>query len=252
MRFAKKQVSVALLAASFLTLSASGARPILGQEPGRLARLFRLGGASRPANPPAPNPLDELRPFSPPNGPASAAPENPATLQPAPRILPQPRNVRAVTESDPIVTRISLGRANDGHTYGLFCQVYADGTVIDGEGVHQAGRDGVKPVLDALQSGEIYRLRGHCGAPATDSIEHIQFVVYERSLRGLKATSFSSSGNPQGCDASVKRLQDALETLQLKLARPANIARTPSTSASVSPASPPIQLNQDSISPREP
>ena len=41
-------------------------------------------------------------------------------------------------------------------------------------------------------------LRGHCGAPATDYVESVHVIVYERSLGRLRANAFSYSGNPQG------------------------------------------------------
>src|SRR5207249_2956806 len=114
---------------------------------------------------------------------------------PAPRILPRPRVSRPVTESDPIVIRITLNRSDDGNPFGMFLQVFADGTVIDGEGVHHVGPDVLRPIIEALQSGELSRIRGHCGAPATDYIESVHVTVFERSLGRLRANAFSYSGN---------------------------------------------------------
>ena len=71
--------------------------------------------------------------------------------------------------------------------------------------------------MDAVQSGEVYRLRGHCGAPSTDFIEYVHLVVYERRFGRLQAHSFSYSGNPQGCDHVIRHLHAALENLQAKL-----------------------------------
>jgi hypothetical protein len=102
----------------------------------------------------------------------------------------------------------------------MFLQIFADGTVIDGEGVHNVGPDILKPVIDALQSGDFARVRGHCGGPATDSLEQVHMIVFERSLGRLRAHSFSYSGNPQGCDHSIRNLHAALETLQTKISRP--------------------------------
>ena len=42
----------------------------------------------------------------------------------------------AVTNADPVLTRFALGRSNDGSQFGMALQVFADGTVIDSEGVH--------------------------------------------------------------------------------------------------------------------
>ena len=72
----------------------------------------------------------------------------------------------------------------------------------------------LKPVSDALQAGELYRLKGHCGGPATDYVEQVHVVVFERTLGRLRANSFSYSGNPQGCDHTVRHLHAALDGLQ--------------------------------------
>jgi hypothetical protein len=108
----------------------------------------------------------------------------------------------------------------------MFLQVFADGTVIDGEGIHHLGSDAIKPLVDALRQGDVYRVRGHCGNPSTDFIVTTHVVVYERSLGKLRATSFSYSGNPHGCDASVHKLHAALETIQTKLSTPTPVAST--------------------------
>ncbi len=190
-------------------------RLVNGDEPGRLSRLFRFGGS---------NTVSDRTTTAPPVLSASSDPRaQPSPMSgvvpagPQPRIRPQPRASHAVTEADPIVTRISLARSDEGSQFGMFLQVYADGTVIDSQGVHRVGRAGIKEVVSVLESSDIHRVHGHCGAPSTDFVEHVQMVVYERSLGRLRATSFSCSGNPQGCDRSVRMLQTALETLQTKL-----------------------------------
>ena len=197
----------AALAAPGLLVLAILATVCRSEDPGRLGRLFRFGGPS-PVSSSAPQPLaDEVtRP------PLSSTP-----TAPQPRLIPQPRVSRAVTDADPIVTRVSLGRSDDGHSFGMFLQVYADGTVIDSEGVHRPGREAIKEVVRALEQGDLYRIKGHCGAPSTDFVEQVQVVVYDRSLGRLRANSFSFSGNPQGCDASVRRLQTSLDGLQTRL-----------------------------------
>jgi len=133
------------------------------------------------------------------------------------------------------VTRVSLARSNDGNQFGMFLQVYADGTIIDSDGVHHVSEADLKPVTDALAASELYRLRGHCGSPATDFVEQVHLVVYERSLGRLRANSFSYSGNPQGCDHTVRHLHAALDALQSKISRPTVPA--PATTVSARPAS---------------
>ena len=201
---------------------------------GPLARLFRLGSttdsAARPAStaPPAviyPTPPSASTPPSTPSSPSDSA---------APRISAQPRVSRPATEADPIVTRVAIGKSDNGGQFAMFLQVFADGTVIDGEGVHHLAPDAMRPLLDALRQGDLYRLKGHCGNPSTDFILQTHVVVYERSLGKLRATSFSYSGNPHGCDASVHKLHAALEAIQLKL--------SPSTPVASAPTPPPTPV----------
>ncbi len=212
---------------------------------GRLTRLFRIGGGSTadstPSSPPTSVPRADLKPVdpgafpsyapapSPPVGGFGFTNNAPATAaSPAPsaenRLVPRPRTTRAVTEAEPVVTRVALGRSSDGMQFAMFMQVYADGTVIDSEGVHRASREALKPVMDVLRSGELMRVHGHCGGPPTDFVEEVHLTVYERRLGMLRANTFSFSGNPDGCDHSVKHLNAALDALQAKIAKPAGVA----------------------------
>ena len=147
---------------------------------------------------------------------------------------------KAATESDPLVTRVSLGRSDDGTQFGMFLQVFADGTVLDSEGTHHVDSQTLRPLIEAIQSSDLTRLNGHCGAPATDFIEQVHMVVYERSLGRLRATSFSYSGNPQGCDHAVRHLHTTLEALQAKISRPGSTTTTsqPGTAPASGPATP--------------
>jgi hypothetical protein len=125
------------------------------------------------------------------------------------------------------LTRVALGRSNDGSQFGMFLQIFADGTVLDSEGVHHLRAADLKPIFDVIQSGDLLKIRGHCGAPATDFIEYVHLVVYERRLGRLAAHAFSYSGNPQGCDHAVRHLHTALESLQAKLSRQAGPNNSP-------------------------
>jgi len=247
-----------------LTLQEATAR---ADEPGLLGRLFRIGGSpsARSATsaapksglggtvPPTPEPLFGTVPATtaPAAGPATAL--VPSADGPRPGILPQSRSSRAVTEADPLVTRVTLGRTDDGNQFGMFLQVYADGTVIDGEGVHKVGRDGIKGVLDAFEREDLFRPKGHCGGPPTDFIEQVQITVHERNLGRLRSNSFSFSGNNQGCDHAVRHLQTALDALQTKLVRSPNptagvasdLANRPAPQPT--PVAPPIQLNGPTV-----
>jgi hypothetical protein len=162
-------------------------------------------------------------------------------------LTPKSRVSPAITSADPVLTRFALGRSNDGNSFGMFLQVFADGTVVDSEGVHHLRPTELKPIFDAVQSGDLYRLRGHCGAPSTDFIEYVHVVVYERRFGRLMAHSFSYSGNPQGCDHVIRHLHTALENVQSKLSRPP-VMETSSPMAGPSPAGAPALLPPGSTS----
>lgn len=230
-------------AAALLTVVVlAGTSPLRGDEPGLLGRLFRMGGGGRSSaeptrdpdlHTPGPAPREALTPM--PGGSGEVVRESsgvvpmPAPAGPAgagPRIVPHDRVSRPVTDADPLVTRVSLGRSNDGHQFGMFLQVYADGTVIDSEGVHPMGREAVRGLVAALEATDFARVR-HCGGPPTDFVESVQMVVFDRSFGRLRATSFSFSGNVQGCDPAVRRLQAALDALQNRVSTPAGSIAAP-------------------------
>jgi hypothetical protein len=224
-----------VIATGFLLIGL-GATTGLGDDPpagGRLARFFRFGGTADSSAKPASNATagpeviyaKPPAPSSPPSTPESTS------TGPAPKITAQPRVSRPATEADPLVTKISVGKSDGGGQFGMFLQVFADGTVIDGEGIHRLAPDAMKPLHEALRQGDLYRVRGHCGNPSTDFIVTTHVVVYDRAMGRLRATSFSYSGNPHGCDASVHKLHAALEAIQTKLSTPAPTVTTPATPA---------------------
>jgi len=175
-----------------------------------------------------------------PRGPAPAlgrggeGPSTPPVVEngAAPPIAPRSRVSNAATDADPLLTRMALGRSNDGGQFGMFLQIYADGTVIDSEGVHRLAPADLRPIADLVASGELGRNRGHCGAPSSDYIEEVHVVVFERRLGRLTAQPFSYSGNPQGCDPSVRQLHTLVENLQARLSgQPVAAATTPPAAA---------------------
>lgn len=217
MRPGLKTVLGVILVAPGLLSPILAPRRALGDEPGLFGRLFRFGNGSASSGtgtPPATTATTAL-----PSA-ATPSPDTPTATVASPRIVPQPRISRPITEADPIVTRVTINRSDDGNAFGMFLQVFADGTVLDGEGVHHVGADVLKPIVEALQSGEFSRLKGHCGGPATDYVEQVHVVVFERTLGRLRANAFSYSGNPQGCDHAVRHLHAALDTLQARISRP--------------------------------
>ncbi len=245
---------------------------------GALRRLFRLGGSgdheaeSQPStppsrlpyggasfNPPMPNGSSPRSAFGNPLAPGGSSvganapvssfgglPETPPVSSPnspVDRITPRSRVSKAITNADPVLTRFALGHSNDGSTFGMFLQIFADGTIVDSEGVHHLNPSDLRPIFEAVQSGELYRIKGHCGAPSTDFIDYVHIVSYERRLGRLQAHSFSYSGNPQGCEHIVRHLHNALENLQSKLSRPVsaaamNTAGSPPAPITASPAIP--------------
>ncbi|WP_165252695.1 hypothetical protein [Paludisphaera soli] len=193
-------------------------------------------GSRGPASPPTP-----------PAGPSGEGPSTPAVAESgpaAPPITPRSRVSNAATDADPLLTRMALGRSNDGGQFGMFLQIYADGTVIDSEGVHRLAPADLRPIAELVSSGELGRNRGHCGTPSSDYIEEVHVVVFERRLGRLTAQPFSYSGNPQGCDPSVRQLHTLIEGLQAKLSGQPVAASTPASvvedAAAAGPASPPL------------
>lgn len=123
-----------------------------------------------------------------------------------------------VTEADPILTRVGIGRADSGSTFGLFLQIYADGTVIDSEGVHRLPTSQIRQIVSVIRGHDFARIKGHCGKPSADFVENVQMIVYDRSMGRLRAHAFSYAGNPEGCDPSVAHLHKAVEDLVLTMA----------------------------------
>jgi hypothetical protein len=225
-------------------------------DSGLLGRLFRIGGGGSSPSQSTPS---QASPFgasaaasaetgatavnsglaasTPANGgfqqsPAIATPAG--TGGPAQRVSPRPRVSRALTSADPLVTRLALGRSNDGGQFAMFMQVFADGTVIDSEGVHHLRPADLRPIVETVQSGELFKARGHCGQPSTDFVEYVHVVVYERRFGRLTANSFSYSGNTQGCEHAIRHLQTLLDNVQAKLSgQPATAG--PASAASTAP-----------------
>lgn len=168
---------------------------------------------------------------TPAGGPTSSegpsTPDLSGTQDGQPRLSPRPRVSSAATTADPLLTRMALGRSNDGSQFGMLLQVFADGTVIDSEGVHRLSASELRPLVEATQNSELARVRGHCGTPSNDFIEYVHIVIFERRMGRLQAHSFSYAGNAQGCDNGIRYLHTALENLQAKLSRqPAATAAT--------------------------
>lgn len=260
------------VAASGLLVLALGPHAVRGDDTSFFGRLFRLGGSSSSSSssfPSSPGSMGRsgaasngtsssrygdlgsggsfIPPAAPSRGPSPTptggpiSAEGPSTpdlssSSSAPmHVTPRSRVASAVTSADPLVTRMSLGRSNDGSQFGMFLQVFADGTVIDSEGVHHLGSAEIRPLYEAIQSGEITRLRGHCGTPSNDFTEYVHVIVFERRMGRLQAHSFSYGGNPQGCESGLRTLHAALENIQAKLSRQPAASSTP-PGASAAPA----------------
>ena len=264
-------------------VAAAGAPPVRGDDAGILGRLFRLGGSSsssgrskpQPANPGLPYgggtgasnaqkgsggafipPASPRAPAATPTtGPIGDGPSTPEFNEPGaslPPVTPRSWVSSSSTTAEPLLSRIALGRSNDGSQFGMFLQIFADGTVIDSEGVHRVSPSDLRPIAELVGSGELGRLRGHCGAPSSDFIEEVHVVVYEHRLGRLAAVPFSYSGNPQGCDPSVKQLHTLIENLQVKLSGKPSIAATSSSDASIPAVSNPTPTTTGAVIPLTP
>ena len=243
--------------------------PAQADEPGRLGRFFRFGAASETSKPASSSAAaSSLATSTPPGYSGMAAPyrsvadtySSPAistpvstangtnSLTPQPRITPKSRINKPITEADPLVTRLAVGRADGGSQFGMFMQVFADGTIIDGEGVHKVSADVMKPVIEAVSSNDFAKLKGHCGGPAGDTFENFHVVTYERAYGRLRANAFSYSGNPQGCDHAVHQLHKILDELQMKMSTPSGMGNA---TASMTPtvAAPMMTPSVDSPAP---
>lgn len=244
-----------------------GTPAVHGDDTGILGRIFRLGGStpsssprtrpnSAPSSPPYRGAGGGTGAFIPPasprapavtpiTGPMGEGPSTPEVVESGPglpAVTPRPRVSNAATGAEPLLTRIALGRSNDGGQFGMFLQIYADGTVIDSEGVHRISPGDLRPIAELVNSGDLGRVRGHCGTPSSDFIEEVHVVAYERRLGRLTAVPFSYSGNPQGCDQSVKQLHTLVENLQAKLSRPAASAGAAAAASAPTP-NPPALTN---------
>ncbi|WP_435010440.1 hypothetical protein P12x_001710 [Tundrisphaera lichenicola] len=212
-----------MIAPCLVAILITGGAAIGGDEPSRFGRLFRLGSGAAPSTHAAHDHASDASSMSrsvpDQHGlPAlSTPPSTPPGAMSGPKLTPRPRVNKPVTEADPLVTRISLGRSDNGTQFGMLFQVFADGTIIDGEGVHHVSAEALRPVVEAISSGDLGRIKGHCGGPAGDFIETVHVVAYERSYGRLRANAFSYSGNPQGCDHAVHHLQKVLDELQGKV-----------------------------------
>ena len=259
---------MALVAGSLVAVGTVASRTSRGQEAGPIGRLLKFGKSGGGAS--SASAADPSGGYSAtlkssglimPQGPGAAVGNGSAgttnskgssLAQPnsaGQRITPQPRNAPAATEADPLITTTAVLRSDNGQKFGMFMQVFVDGTVIDGEGVHKLPRAAIKPLVDAIQASDALRQHGHCGGPPTDYVEETHVIVYERSFGRLKANTFSFSGNIAGCDHSIKHLRDALDGLQRKLsgapaaaaaasgAQPSGLAPlTPPTARTLEPA----------------
>lgn len=191
----------------------------VGAPPSNVVRPYR--GPAEPGTNPAAAGLSPEAGFQPlPSanlGPGAASlPAAPAAANGG-RLVPQPRQARAVTQAPPLLTRVSLGRSDDGHQFGMFLQIFADGTVIDTEGVHKVGADVLRPLVEAMRAAELGRSRPFCGAPATDFVEQVHLVAYDQQRGRLTAHALSYSGNMQGCDPALQKLQEAIDAVQARL-----------------------------------
>lgn len=228
-----------------------------GTAPGPIARFFRVGRNSSARKAPSASSSDAGSPGSAPNSadslfgsfgststyantPASRSIANSQPMSPGsgPRIRPQPKSSRPITEADPLLTLTSILKSDNGQRFAMFMQVYADGTIVDGEGVHHVARTALQPLVDALRGSEAMKQHGHCGGPPTDYLEQTHVIVYERGMGRLRANAFSYSGNTEGCDHSLKHVRDAIDALQRQISGQGSAASAHPAAPSTDPSLP--------------
>ena len=147
---------------------------------GKGGSFFPPGGAtSRTPNPtPAGGPVSSEGP---------STPDLSGTQDGQPRLSPRPRVSSAVTTADPLLTRMALGRSNDGSQFGMLLQVFADGTVIDSEGVHRLSDSDLRPLVEATQNSELAAR----SRPLRNALQRLHRI---RSYRHLRAPYGTPSG----------------------------------------------------------
>jgi hypothetical protein len=173
--------------------------------------------------------------YNPLSTPAATTPGYDSAGTNAPRIVPQPRVSRPVTDAPPLLTRVSIGRSDDGQRFGMFIQVYADGTVLSTEGIDHVGAEVLRPLVEALRAADLGREREHCGGPPTDFIEQVRLTVYDQNRGRLIANQLSFSGNTQGCDPAIRNLQAAIDAVQARVSTPVSAPTTPAVSPGLAP-----------------
>lgn len=143
-------------------------------------------------------------------------PADPAQARNDPRPAAPTASSRPITEADPLLTRVSLIRGDKGQRFGVFLQIYTDGTVLDSQGIHRLQRSEMAPIIQAIQACDVTRRPAHCGGQSSDYLEAVQFVIHDRSSGKLRAHAFSCSGDIRTCDQGLQRLQMVLDELMTK------------------------------------
>ena len=239
-----------------LLLGVVAAPALRGDEPTRLGRLFRLGGRRAPATHRAVGkPSSDAsygRPLAHHVGTSVPRSSLPVVLadgvrRPTDRRRGQRRRTtrdRASAPDDEAGDRVRpAGHAgldrpvDDGKPFCMFIEVFADGTVLDSEGVHRVGA-GQPPADRPGASSRASWLSSRVTAAVRRRISssRCRSSTYDRYRGRLRATPFAFSGNPQGCDPAVKQLNDAIDAIQTKLAGPPVSAPTGSTGAATQPS----------------
>jgi hypothetical protein len=187
-----------------------------GDDRGFLGRIFRRGSTTPPSarrvDPVSDRDRTSADLLKPPTAEElEPRPGRPHSV-PAAALVPPPAN------GDPLVTRFAVGRATDGSTFGLFMHIYADGTVMDSSGLHNADPTKLEALRDVLSTLPLNALELHYPGPAAGDLEVIQVVVYQRSKGKIRAVPFSYSGDPSEAPPEIRRLHAALESFQMQFA----------------------------------
>jgi hypothetical protein len=204
-----------------LAIAGGLASPLMAGEPGGiLGRLFRRTESSAakrvdPASRRAPRPVAEAEKSAPDRTLADFAPPEEVAPAPAPgTIVGPPAN------ADPLLSRFAIGRASDGQTFGLFMHIFADGTVMDSNGLHHSDPAAFERLKDTLRETPLEQLERHTEGTASDYLEVVYLVAYQRAGTKLRAVPLSHAGNTSTAPPSLQRLHAALEAFQAHISSP--------------------------------
>ena len=229
----KGPASTTVIAASLLALALASTS--FGDEPGLIGRLFRQGGVG---------PDDPARAIGPADAPPRSGPTCPAGLEhPAVDLAGRRPEDHAQVPGQQAGDRGRPGRHPGLHrpdrTTAASSGCSSRSTPTARSSTARASTRSA-PTPSSRSSRPSPRAtspssRAIAAARRATSSRPSTWSSYERSLGRLKATSFSFSGNPQGCDHAVIHLNKVLENLETRINPAAPVVNAPAASGILAP-----------------